>query len=156
MEVCSEPSRKPEVDAAAKATMCIHSRTHADCESCRERNAILAARPDGDAGQRVDDYMAALQIAEALYADSVNAHRWFAKHFGEQMNGRNFAIKCDMADRALAARAEAERELLEDLRHRANLLDESSQWPIGAGRQEFLADQAKALRAAVAKYREAK
>jgi len=44
-----EPPRKPEGDAGQrKTTMCIHSRTHADCESCRQRNAILAARSEAE------------------------------------------------------------------------------------------------------------
>ncbi len=36
-----------------------------------------------------------------LYTDGMIAHRWFAKHFGTMMDGRDFAIKCPMADEAL-------------------------------------------------------
>lgn len=37
------------------------------------------------------------------YADGMIAHRWFAKHFGAVYNGKDFAIKCEMADREMAA-----------------------------------------------------
>jgi len=40
------------------------------------------------------------------FDDSMIAHRWFAKHFGEIMNGRDFAVKCPMADEQLAATRE--------------------------------------------------
>ena len=35
-------------------------------------------------------------------ADATIAHRWFAEQFGEIMNGRDFAVKCPMADEELA------------------------------------------------------
>lgn len=43
---------------------------------------------------------------DAQNTDSMIAHRWFARHFGEIMNGRDFAVKCPMADTKLAAAAE--------------------------------------------------
>lgn len=39
---------------------------------------------------------------EELREDSQIAHQWFAKHFGDVMNGRDFAVKCAMADVAMA------------------------------------------------------
>lgn len=53
----------------------------------------------------------ALEQYHTVYEDSNIAHRWFATHFGELMNGRDFAVKCPMATEALEAiRAEAGRE----------------------------------------------
>ena len=48
----------------------------------------------------------------AIYNDAMIAHKWFAKHFGEQMNGCDFAVKCEMADRILAEREQADRALV--------------------------------------------
>jgi hypothetical protein len=49
------------------------------------------------------------------HTQSMVAHRWFAKHFGEKMNGRDFDVKCEMADeelqKAKAELAEANRKL---------------------------------------------
>jgi hypothetical protein len=46
------------------------------------------------------------QRCERLRADAMVAHRWFAKHFGESMNGRDFAVKCEMADGAMVKLAQ--------------------------------------------------
>lgn len=48
-------------------------------------------------------------IHERQYSDAMVAHRWFASRYGEQMNGRDFAVKCAMADDAeISLRAQAE------------------------------------------------
>lgn len=40
--------------------------------------------------------------------DAMVAHRWFSSQFGEVMDGRDFSIKCQMADAMLAeARSES-------------------------------------------------
>lgn len=39
---------------------------------------------------------------DRLYRDALIGHRWFEKHFGESFNGRDFAIKCPMADAEIA------------------------------------------------------
>ena len=49
------------------------------------------------------DKAAAEERAESLYRDSMVAHRWFAEHFGEVMNGKDFSVKCPMATRQLHA-----------------------------------------------------
>lgn len=38
------------------------------------------------------------ELFDELYADAMIAHRWFEARYGEQMRGRNFAVKCSMAD----------------------------------------------------------
>jgi hypothetical protein len=51
----------------------------------------------------------------ALYTDSMIAHRWFSQVFGEQMNGRDFAVKCPMANEQLATTlADIRREAYEE------------------------------------------
>jgi len=145
-----EPSRKPEGEehtprwepcsAYSESTMCQDYCRNCGCR--QDTHPEFAERkPEGDAGQK----RISLGCFAAECADVKGPHLC------------HNPSHCDCECHQLAAtRAKVERELLEDLRHRANLLDEASQWPIGAGRQEFLADQAKALRAAIAKYREAK
>ncbi len=54
---------------------------------------LVVCVPETDAGGQKD----------ASYADAMIAHRWFEKHFGEQMNGRDFAVKCEMADREMTS-----------------------------------------------------
>jgi hypothetical protein len=50
------------------------------------------------------------------YSDSMVAHRWFAKQFGEVMNGRDFAMKCPMATEEMMTL----RARIEDLERRAS------------------------------------
>ncbi len=52
---------------------------------------------------------------DLAYEDAMIAHRWFSRHFGEIMNGRNFAVKCPMADEILKERAEKAEADLEAL-----------------------------------------
>lgn len=54
----------------------------------------MAAKLNADLGLR--------KRFDALYVDAMIAHRWFAKHFGEIMNGRDFAVKIPMADAGLS------------------------------------------------------
>lgn len=62
--------------------------------------ALAEARKDTarHQGSELRDLRAEL---ECVKADAMIAHRWFAGHFGEVMNGRDFAVKCQMADRQL-------------------------------------------------------
>lgn len=50
------------------------------------------------------ELLAKAKRAEKLYVDSMVAHRWFATHFGEVMNGRDFDMKCSMATDILLAK----------------------------------------------------
>jgi hypothetical protein len=45
------------------------------------------------------------------HEDAMIASQWFARHFGEMMNGRDFAVKCPMADRELDALIARERRM---------------------------------------------
>ena len=68
---------------------------------------------DTDGNKRSRDNLPTIDIAvetaKTLQAellgsadDAMIAHRWFAKHFGEIMNGRDFAVKCQIADQMIA------------------------------------------------------
>ncbi len=56
-------------------------------------------------------------LFDKQYEDSMIAHRWFSQQFGDGMNGRDFAIKCQMATeemktlRLIAAAEKLERGL---------------------------------------------
>ena len=43
-------------------------------------------------------------LIDSRHADAMIAHRWFEEHFGEEMKGRDFAVKCPMATQMLLER----------------------------------------------------
>lgn len=95
-------------------------------ESCSRFHAQLASEHGVLSGcktiAQLEQENATLRdYSDKHYADAMIAHHWFAKHFGEQMNGRDFAVKCQIAERAmkeeetLAAAAPELRDALEAL-----------------------------------------
>lgn len=50
----------------------------------------------------VEDIERLKDAKDRLYQDALIGHRWFEKHFGDGFNGRDFAIKCPMADAEIA------------------------------------------------------
>jgi len=57
----------------------------------------------------------ARERADKLYEDAMIAHRWFSREFGEEFNGRDFAVKVPMAEARLATARQELREAVEAL-----------------------------------------
>lgn len=112
----SEPSPSAVQEASAEALREMREKRRVDPITNAEARAIaLRALTDIEAERSAfrqsecpteepDPRLAELQ------ADAMIAHRWFEKHFGEVMNGRDFAVKCEMADRSLAELLAAARD----------------------------------------------
>lgn len=75
----------------------------------RERDEALRAMEDAtrqnaaQVDRLVADKRESDRLRENAYDDSMIAHQWFAEAFGEQMNGRDFAVKVPMAVTELSA-----------------------------------------------------
>lgn len=81
-------------------------RQRADLAEARAQKAESTAQAEAEHHRnellRLEKAHSALQArVKELEADAMIAHRWFAARFGDEMNGRDFAVKCAMASRAL-------------------------------------------------------
>lgn len=114
----AEPPRTPEPILLPSEVHAIAREIVADADAERDAIAEAEARPDLWLAE-LEAENASLRLAALptrkhsdaawerkvteLGADAMIAHRWFEKRFGEVMNGRDFAVKCEMADRDLAS-----------------------------------------------------
>lgn len=100
---CRIPGHARECECAVCQWMQASYRNEREADSLREQVAHVQARFD------------------KLYSDSMIGHRWFEGRFGAGFNGRDFAVKCPMADdaiqeqgAALRAQVAAQGELLRE------------------------------------------
>lgn len=68
-----------------------------------------------------------------LHADAYVAHRWFSETFGEQVDGRDFAVKCDMATGLLREREG--KAVARALRNSAEEIENSLRTPVVPDRE---------------------
>ena len=138
----------PAYYRSAVAALIEQARAEAQQEIEAEMRELLSTERRVGASARIADLERQIEQARAesqtrfdhLYNDSMIAHRWFAERFGEEFNGRDFAVKCSMADDVLEqARAEGRREALEkviscfyEFKETLPPLDEQTEYSAGA------------------------
>ena len=71
----------------------------------RVSTALMMAQQVAIAEQARDAALAVVGRYEATYRDALIAHKWFAQWFGVEYNGRDFAVKCEMANEPLQSAA---------------------------------------------------
>ncbi len=72
--------------------------TREECEAIIHINRYFGDGRSMSIVRLASAHLELLTVSQKRFEDSMIAHRWFAKHFGEIMNGRDFITKCEMAD----------------------------------------------------------